>query len=294
MSDSGGVNVSKAGLKGGMIAAIIFCSLCIGYGLLETAKYERQANDKSREYAKYTRDKVAEACVGIPRLEKVKCLNEAIDAQREYETNQQDLATQKTSALWACIMGAAAVFGMALSALGVWLVKTTFDETRKANDIARTTAYRQLRPYVYFDRADFKTIKPTPMLLKGGIAQVLIKNYGQTPAYDVTIAISKRPFDYPLDPKIGLEAQVLETANQVVPPGHSHVVTAGFKSADVAACIKGEKCLTISVSVFYKFRDGNDTIAEDRIAQTFIFTKEEIDMGIGRPVLPTDYQTSGK
>ena len=184
MSDSGGVNVSKAGLKGGMIAAIIFCSLCIGYGLLETAKYERQANDKSREYAKYTRDKVAEACVGIPRLEKVKCLNEAIDAQREYETNQQDLATQKTSALWACIMGAAAVFGMALSAVGVWLVKITFDETRKANEIARDIGGQQVRAYVHIGNSVVK--------LWGNVllVEIILQNTGQSPAYAVRVKIA--------------------------------------------------------------------------------------------------------
>ena len=118
----------------------------LGYGLLESAKYERQANDNSHEYAKYTSDKVAEACVGIARIEKVVCLNEAIDAQHEYETNQQDLAAQKTSALWAYIMGAAAVIGMALSAVGVWLIKATFDETQRTAQIAQNNldAYRDL------------------------------------------------------------------------------------------------------------------------------------------------------
>jgi hypothetical protein len=136
MSDSGGVNVSKTGLISGLLIALAFCLLWIGYGLLESGKYQRQADDNSREYARYTGDKVAEACVRISPLEKVKCLNEAIDAQRQYEANQQDLVAQKQSALWAYIMGAAAVLGMALSAVGVWLVKTTFDETRKSNEIA--------------------------------------------------------------------------------------------------------------------------------------------------------------
>ena len=189
MSDSGGVNVSKAGLKRGIIiAAIIFCSVCIGYGLLETAKYERQANDKSREYAKYTRDKVAEACVGIARLEKVRCLNEAIDAQREYETGQQDLVAQKTSALWACIMGAAAVFGMALSALGVWLVKTTFDETRKANEIAKMAIEIENRPIMLFKGFDI-----SPFQGNGGkfIVAAIWDNVGKQPAFVVKKTISR-------------------------------------------------------------------------------------------------------
>ena len=256
--------------------------------------YRHSAANASIKYQADANSNIKERCLSATAFAEEDCTAKAYEAAREGQRKEQELAAQNITAWWTKIMGIAALIGMALSAVGVWLVKTTFDETRKANDIARTTAYRQLRPYVYFDKADFQTIKPTPISLNGGIVQILVKNYGQTPAYDVTIAISKWLFDYPLDSKIGLEAQALETDSQVVPPGHSHIITAGFKSEDVVACIKGEKCLTISVSVYYKFRDVNETIAQERIDQTFIFTKEEIDMRVGRPVLPTDYQTSGK
>lgn len=46
-------------------------------------------------------------------------------------------------------MGIAALIGMALSAVGIFLVYTTFNETRKANEIAADTAKRQLQAYIH-------------------------------------------------------------------------------------------------------------------------------------------------
>ena len=138
MSGSNRVNVSKTGLIIGLLSALSICVGWIGYGLSKSAEYERQSDNNRAEYSKYTNNKIAEACVGIPKAEAVKCRYEAFDARREYDYNQSDLEAQRKSALWAYIMGAAAVIGMALSAVGVWLVKATFDATREANVIQKT------------------------------------------------------------------------------------------------------------------------------------------------------------
>jgi hypothetical protein len=129
--------LSKAGLIAGLIFALVICASFIGYGLLEGAKYERQANNHSSENAKYTRDKITQTCVGTSRIEVIRCRYNAMDAQREYEYNQRDLVAQRQSALWAYIMGAAAVIGIALSAIGVWLVWTTFRATHRSAEIAQ-------------------------------------------------------------------------------------------------------------------------------------------------------------
>lgn len=136
MSGSGGVNTTKIGLIAGIIIAVILAAAFIGWGLLETAKYQRQADNNSHNYSEYTRNKIANTCVGLPHLEKTKCSYEATDKQREYRTNQRDLVAQKTSALWAYIMGAAAVIGMGLSVIGVFLVWTTFQEAHRQANIA--------------------------------------------------------------------------------------------------------------------------------------------------------------
>lgn len=140
MSDSGGVNVSKTGLIIGLALALCVCIGWIGWGLSQSAEYERQSDNKRSEYSEYTRKKIAETCVGIPKAEAVKCRYEAFDARREYSYNQSDLEAQRKSALWAYIMGAAAVIGVALSAFGVWLVKGTFDETRRTNNVIAADA----------------------------------------------------------------------------------------------------------------------------------------------------------
>jgi len=132
---NGGKQTQARLIKGGLIAAIL-CTVIIVLGLFQSAEYERQADNKRAEYAKCTGEKVAQTCIGIPPIERLRCVNDAFEAKRDYETNQYDLEAQRKSALWAYIMGAAAVIGMALSAVGVWLVKTTFDETRTANNIA--------------------------------------------------------------------------------------------------------------------------------------------------------------
>jgi hypothetical protein len=65
------------------------------------------------------------------------CIEQTRQTQRENEREEQDLAAQRVTAWWTNVMGVAALIGIALSAVGIWLVKTTFDETRKANEIAR-------------------------------------------------------------------------------------------------------------------------------------------------------------
>jgi hypothetical protein len=150
-------NISKSRLIFVVISVLTFCAVWIGYGLLESAKYELQANDKISEYTEYTREKVTQACTGIAKIENIKCVTEAFEAKREYEYNQSDLVAQRQSALWAYIMAGAAVIGLALSAGGVWLVKTTFDETRTSNLIAEKFQRARIEPVAKIIDSDHGT-----------------------------------------------------------------------------------------------------------------------------------------
>ena len=148
MSGSDQSKHTKAGLITGFICAALMAAVFIGWGLLESTKYQREADYQASEHAKYTSNIVAQTCVGIAPAKRFECVGNAIAAQRDTERNEEDLVAQKQSALWAYIMGAAAVIGMGLSALGVFLVWTTFHETRKANTIARNAMIGQLRPWI--------------------------------------------------------------------------------------------------------------------------------------------------
>ncbi|WP_324743651.1 DUF6471 domain-containing protein [Tsuneonella sp. CC-YZS046] len=159
MSGSNWIKHPMARLVGGLIVAITYCALWIGYGLLESTNYERQARAKTEEYSRHTSDKVAETCVGIPRAERIRCFYEAIDAQAEYEYNQADLVAQRQSALWAYIMAVAAIIGMALSAVGVWLVWTTFRETKRTADEANEAnkiSRDQIRAHLICEGGEFQ------------------------------------------------------------------------------------------------------------------------------------------
>lgn len=139
MSGSDRSKHTKAGLITGFICAALMVAVFIGWGLLESTKYQREADYQASEHAKYTSDKVAQTCVGIAPAKRFECVGNAIAAQRDTERNEQDLVAQRQSALWAYIMGAAAVIGMGLSAIGVFLVWTTFRETRRTVEISEKT-----------------------------------------------------------------------------------------------------------------------------------------------------------
>ena len=273
---------------------VVLMAILVGFGgvvrgLVEQTEYERRAYESSQKYTADTYGPAYDACVGLAGDGQSDCIAKANNEWRENERKEQDLVAQQTTAIWTFLMGLAAIVGVTLSALGIYLVWTTFRETRDANNIAKMTAYRQLRPYVYFDHASFETQKPHVRVVGGGLANIFIKNYGQTPAYDATITVSKRALNYPLDPNIKFEPQTLEVADQVIPPGHAHHVTAGFGGENVVGAMRGEKCLTVSIAVHYKFWDESDKIVSDSIAQTFIFTKHDIEMDSGRTILPSDY-----
>jgi hypothetical protein len=155
----------------------------IGFGLWKQAEYEWQAEQHSAEQAGHAANYVRHRCVGSVILDKVDCATKARAEQRAYQRNEQDLVAQKVTAVWTSLMGGAAILGMMLSAVGVYLVYTTFNETRKSNEIAKQTAADQLRPYVYITN-EF-------MELESGCAKVKLhlQNFGQTPAKNVVVRL---------------------------------------------------------------------------------------------------------
>lgn len=84
------------------------------------------------------------------------CVAKTRQTQNENTRNAEDLGAQKLSAWWAQVMAVAALIGMGLSAVGVWLVKTTFDEARKSNRIAIRNAMMAYGADVYIVSANVK------------------------------------------------------------------------------------------------------------------------------------------
>ena len=120
----------------------------ISYGISKQIEYNRNANQYSAEYASHTYYPERYACLLLPLQNQSNCIAKATDAARNYDRAEQDLVAQKTSALWAFLMGSGAIVGLILSAIGIFLVWTTFNATKESNIIAREIGEAQTRAYI--------------------------------------------------------------------------------------------------------------------------------------------------
>jgi hypothetical protein len=169
--------------------------------------YSHAATDAAVKYQRDAHAYIKERCFAPPGLGEIDCASKADEAAREGQRKEQDLAAQNITAWWTKVMGIAALIGMALSAIGVWLVKTTFDESQRANDIAATASAAEYEPRLRFHsprlrfghnptglRGDEKTYRDQ-MVRRGAIFSdrdgcyhtqfyLSAKNTGKTPAYD--------------------------------------------------------------------------------------------------------------
>lgn len=120
---------------GGLIAAalaiLVSALLNSDFSSYDRALIDRAA-DASDNYREYTNERIRDACGTLSPVSKPDCIEEREKAAREYERGEMDVAAQLTMAWWTKIMGAAAVLGVALSAVGVYLIWETFRETRRA------------------------------------------------------------------------------------------------------------------------------------------------------------------
>jgi hypothetical protein len=180
-----GIIAKVAGLA--ILAALAFVGLrqlqSYSDGLEQYAAYRSDIHRQNAEY------RIKRVCPTAPS--QVECVDQTRQAKRENQRAEQDLAAQKVTAWWTQVMGVAALIGMGLSAVGVWLVKTTFDETRKANEHseaalnhAKNMAVLELRPYVAVEKIEFAGYND---LMVYPDVVIAIKNFGSTPANDFEI-----------------------------------------------------------------------------------------------------------
>ena len=112
------------------------------------AAFSDAAADASVKYQGEAQAFIEESCFTPSGLREEDCAAKAREVARESQRKEQDLAAQNITAWWTKVMGIAALFGMAISALGIWLVKTTFDETRRSNEIARESLVTSNRAWL--------------------------------------------------------------------------------------------------------------------------------------------------
>ena len=137
MSGSDGSNTAKTRLIPASIIAVVIVSLFTGWGYWTQLGYHEQAANQSAQYERWAKNEVRTGCPSFSDLNKQQCAYQAKQAAQEYKRNEYDLYAQRTSALWAGIMAVAALVGIGLSGVGVYLVFTTFKATRDSADLAR-------------------------------------------------------------------------------------------------------------------------------------------------------------
>jgi hypothetical protein len=144
-------------------------------GILEQVEYEGRSYQRSSEYAADTYGPAYEACLMLVTSSQTDCIGKANNEHRENERKEQDLIAQQTTAIWTFLMGCAAIIGMALSALGVYLVWITFRETRKNNGIAQDVQRARVIPSAnHIHRIDH---------IRASSTELFFENAGLSPAY---------------------------------------------------------------------------------------------------------------
>jgi hypothetical protein len=159
------------------------------YALFSTLSWhstslENEAAQRAKIHGQNAENRIERVCYSP--LAKPDCVDEARQAQRENEREEQDLAAQKVTAWWTKVMGLAALIGMALSAVGVWLVKTTFDETRRNNEISKYAFHPNLDIIISEDYPRENSI--TPISNKYNLS-IRVKNNGSATINIVSVSI---------------------------------------------------------------------------------------------------------
>ncbi len=184
--DRGGIN--KIGLIAAIIVAGIFGACLLGWGFYYQSYYQQTASDNAAQYAKNADDRIRQACIPMPAQAENECTIQARQTERQGQRDEYDLYSQRIMALWTMVMGAAAVVGVGLSTIGVYLIWQTFRETQATgnlisaqNKTAKESVRTQNRAYVYATSA---------RIWKGSI-QLKLANGGPTPARSIIIETTK-------------------------------------------------------------------------------------------------------
>lgn len=177
--------------KLGFGVAVVLGAAAIGWGwnhgLMQERTYEQEAREALADQSKNDCYQIAQTNTQSATVKKPdgKPCTPDEKAQKENDNRRDyaDLVAQRSSALWAKIMGIAALIGMGLSLVGVALVWTTFRETRKANDIASEAN----RPWLDV-KINLHGIAKAEKALSFRM-ELIVENIGATPANHLRYAV---------------------------------------------------------------------------------------------------------
>ena len=154
------------------------------------------------------------------------------NAEREQQRGDKDLRAQKDMAFYAMLMFFAVLAQTAITAFGVWLVRSTLIEARKATlaavaateaaesavEVTSDTAQRQLRAYVFVVEA----LRTRRGDTDPWVIQVRIKNFRQTPAYRAQVRVKVKIMDPVDEATFGFPLPTTGDSQFDFGPGHEH------------------------------------------------------------------------
>lgn len=92
---------------------------------------QREAAGAVHHYQRDADRQIAGHCPRTPGPVRTECVNQRREAAREKQREEYSLGAQKVAAYWTRLMGIAALVGVLLSAVGIYLIFKTFEETRQ-------------------------------------------------------------------------------------------------------------------------------------------------------------------
>lgn len=183
--------------------AALFFLAQVGLGVWHQYELSRDAYRQYQQRTESDQDKaadeIAQTCSVVAQVNPAlrNCLRKAVQAYQKQDSTNQDLQAQKDMAFWALcsfVVSAGALIG---SGIGLIFLYRSLRQTRQAISSDRTIGEAQVRAYLIVESPDLHFIGD----IKAGepfVAQLKIKNTGQSPAYDVRYLAALMPLDYPL------------------------------------------------------------------------------------------------
>lgn len=198
------------------LMAKAFCALAIfgavfllyTLGLLNGRESERR-HQTPASYSQAAQVDAQRVCAGKQDAALFECVYVKVEASQEQARGEQDLSAQQRAASAALVSAVVALLALVATVIGVWFVKRTLDATLKAVEdsgkateamqeanritlqsvelaelqvaLTERSSKQQLRSYLGFKIVEHPIFGP-------GIdptAKFKIKNYGQTPAYQM-------------------------------------------------------------------------------------------------------------
>lgn len=208
----------------GALAIVISAALITGLSW-QSRGYEDAAAQRAYQYARNAEQQISADCRRSVTRDRANCVEEAKQAAREYQRKEYDLAAQWVTAWWTKVTGAAAVFGVVLSAFGVFLVWRTFRASMAANKISEEVAVNDTRPLMIFVSIEGES--------RGqGLwyGKFHWKNIGSGPAKILDVEIGREGVRHRTDPDFKtmfrtFKSKQRDYPGEIVLPGEQHVST---------------------------------------------------------------------